>query len=168
MRQRCRILVISLGLLLALGMSGPASAQKQGGTLRIYHRDSPASMSIHEEATWSVIMPMSGVFNNLILYDQHIKQNSLATIRPELAESWAWSEDGKDLTFKLRHGVKWHDGKPFTAADVKCTWDLLLDRAKDKFRINYRGSWYFNLAEVTTNGDDEAVFHLKRPQPSFL
>ena len=68
-------------LLLAVGMSGPASAQKQGGTLRVYHRDSPASMSIHEEATWSTIMPMMGVFNNLVLYDQHVQQNSLRSIR---------------------------------------------------------------------------------------
>ena len=44
---------------------------------------------------------------------------------PDLATSWKWSEDGKTLTFKLRDGVKWHDGKPFTAEDVKCTWDLL-------------------------------------------
>jgi peptide/nickel transport system substrate-binding protein len=125
-------------------------------------------MSIHEEATWSAIMPMSGVFNNLIIYDQHIKQNSLATIRPELAESWAWSEDGKDLTFKLRHGVKWHDGKPFTAADVKCTWDLLLGKAPEKLRLNPRETWYLNLDSVNTNGDYEATFHMKRPQPAFV
>ena len=62
---------------------------------------------------------MSAVFNNLVVYDQYIKQNSLSTIRPEPAKSWAWSDDGKDLIFKLRHGVKCHDGKPFTAADVK-------------------------------------------------
>jgi peptide/nickel transport system substrate-binding protein len=149
-------------------VTSTAFAQKSGGVLRIYHRDSPASMSIHEEATWSTIMPMSGVFNNLIIYDQHIKQNSLATIRPELAESWAWSEDGKDLTFKMRHGVKWHDGKPFTAADVKCTWDLLLGKVSEKLRLNPRETWYLNLDSVTTNGDDEATFHMKRPQPAFI
>ena len=66
-----------------------------------------------------------GVINNLVIYDQHVAQNSLASIVPDLAESWAWNEDGTELTFKLRHGVKWHDGMPFTAADVKCTWDLL-------------------------------------------
>ncbi|HEX3536939.1 MAG TPA: ABC transporter substrate-binding protein [Stellaceae bacterium] len=149
-------------------ITASAHAQKSGGVLRIYHRDSPASMSIHEEATWSVIMPMSGVFNNLIIYDQHIKQNSLATIRPELAESWAWSEDGKDLTFKLRHGVKWHDGKPFTAADVKCTWDLLLGRAPEKLRLNPRETWYLNLDSVSADGEYEATFHMKRPQPAFI
>jgi peptide/nickel transport system substrate-binding protein len=68
----------------------------------------------------------------------------------------------------LRQGVKWHDGKPFTAADVKCTFDLLMDNAKEKLRINPRKSWYANVADVTTNGDYEATVHLKRPQPSFL
>ncbi len=106
--------------------------------------------------------------NNLVVFDQHIAQNSLDTIRPDLAESWSWSEDGKELTFKLRHGVKWHDGKPFTAADVKCTFDLVQGKAKDHFRINPRKDWYHNLVEVTTEGDDEAVFHLKRPQPALL
>ena len=48
---------------------------------------------------------------------------------PDLAESWSLSEDGNTLTFKLRQGVKWHDGKPFTAADVKCTWDLIAGRS---------------------------------------
>jgi peptide/nickel transport system substrate-binding protein len=167
MRRAGRVLAAVVGLVLAVGGGGTAMAQKQGGILRIYHRDSPASMSIHEEGTYSVIAPMMPVFNNLVLFDQHVPQNSLASIVPELATSWAWNEDGTALTFKLRHGVKWHDGKPFTSADVKCTWDLLLDHAKDKFRINYRASWYFNLADVTANGDDEATFHLKRPQPSF-
>jgi peptide/nickel transport system substrate-binding protein len=81
-------------------------------------------MSIYEEATRSTIMQKMGVFNNLVLYDQHVSHNSLQSIVADLATEWSWSEDGKELTFKLRPGVKWHDGKPFTAADVKCTWDL--------------------------------------------
>ena len=64
--------------------------------------------------------------------------------------------------------MKWHDGKPFTAADVKCTWDLLIGKSSEKLRINPRKTWYRSLEEVTTNGDFEVTFHLKRPQPSFL
>jgi len=111
---------------------------------------------------------MMGVFNNLVMFDQHVKQNSITSVVPDLATGWSWSEDGTELTFPLRQGVKWHDGKPFTAADVKCTWDLLLGKANDKLRVNPRKSWYRNLAEVTTNGDYEATFRLQRPQPAFI
>jgi peptide/nickel transport system substrate-binding protein len=58
------------GVLIAAG-AGPALAQKTGGVLRVQHWDSPASMSIHEEATYSTVVPNMGVMNNLVLYDQH-------------------------------------------------------------------------------------------------
>src|ERR1700756_3895058 len=168
MRQTLRILTTLSGLALSVALGNSASAQKQGGILRVYHRDSPASMSIHEEGTVGVMMPMMGVFNNLVVFDQHIPQNSLQSIVPELASSWSWSEDGKELTFKLRDGVKWHDGQPFTAADVKCTFDLLTNKAKEKLRLNFRETWWVNVAETTANGDREATLHLKRPQPALL
>ncbi len=154
--------------LLALTIAHAAAAQKPGGILRSYSIDSPASLSIHEEVTIYALRPVMGVFNNLVMYDQHVKQNSMQSIVPELAKEWAWDEDGKALTFKLHQGVKWHDGKPFTAQEVKCTWDLLQGKTSEKLRINPRKAWYRNLDEVTTNGDYEATFRLKRPQPAFL
>jgi len=155
-------------LLAVLFATGPAAAQKPGGILKVPFFDSPASMSLHEEATFAVNRPMMGVFNNLAMYKQDVAQNSMESIVPDLATSWAWNEDGTELTFPLRRGVKWHDGNPFTAKDVKCTWDLLTGKASDKLRVNPRKSWYTNLDEVTTKGDYEVTFHLKRPQPSFL
>ena len=163
-RQNYRALAAA-GLLLA---AAPASAQKAGGTLTMYTVDSPASMSILEEGTVFAERPMMGVFNNLVMYNQHVKQNSLQSIVPDLATSWSWSEDGTELTFPLRQGVTWHDGKPFTAKDVVCTWDLLTGKSSEKLRVNPRKSWYRNLEAVTTNGDYEVTFHLKRPQPAFL
>ena len=124
-------------------------------------------MSLLEEATGAALRPMMGVFNNLVMFDQHVAQNSPQSIVPDLVTSWAWSEDGKELTFPLRQGVKWHDGKPFTAADVKCTWDLLMGIGSEKLRVNPRKTWYLNLDKVTTNGDYEVIFHLKRPQPAL-
>jgi peptide/nickel transport system substrate-binding protein len=160
---------LALGWLLAgLLLCEPAQAEKSGGVLRIPMGTSPASMSIHEESTIATLGPMMGVFNNLVIFDQHVPQNSLNSIVPDLASSWSWSEDGKELTFKLRPGVKWHDGKPFTAKDVKCTWDLIAGTAPEKFRVNPRKSWYRNLEEVTANGDLEVTFRLKRPQTSFI
>ena len=168
--MRIRHLVVRLlCLALAVVAASPwAAAQQRGGVLQVAHRDSPASMSPLEEVTISATAPMMAVFNNLVLFDQHVPQNTLGSIVPDLAESWAWSADGKQLTFRLRRGVRWHDGRNFTARDVACTWNLLLGKSAAKFRINPRKSWYWNLDAVTVEGDDEAVFHLKQRQPAFL
>ena len=168
--MRTRLAYVASGLA-ALAIASPAFAQKQGGTLRISHRDNPPSASIHEEATISVIQPFMAVFNNLVVFDPKEKINSPDKIVPDLAESWSWSPDQTKLTFKLRSGVKWHDGKPFTAKDVKCTWDALSGKADEKsdlIRKNPRKVWYSNLKEVTVGSDTEVTFTLGRPQPSFM
>src|SRR5436189_1779192 len=98
-------------LLVAMSAVGPAAAQKQGGILKMYTPDSPASMSILEEGTVFAQGPMMGVFNNLVMFDQQVNQNSLQSIVPDLATGWSWSEDGTAVTCPLRHGVKWHEGR---------------------------------------------------------
>ena len=168
MKAKLLSLLVACGALAGLWASDPALAQKSGGVLRMPLGTSIASVSIHEESTIVVLGPMMGVFNNLVMFDQHVPQNTLSSIVPDLASSWSWSEDGKELTFKLRDGVKWHDGKPFTAADVKCTWDLITGKSTEKLRVNPRKSWYRNLEEVIPNSDNEVTFRLKRPQTSFI
>jgi hypothetical protein len=140
--------VAASALLAAMFCTEAAIAQEQGGILKIHHRDSPPSLSILEEVTISTVLPMMGVFNNLVLYEQDEPQNSLKSIVPELASEWSWSEDGTRLTFRLREGVRWHDGRPFTSKDVQCTWDLLLGRSPEKLRTNPRKTWYHNLEEA--------------------
>src|SRR5258708_36041459 len=83
---------------------GTARAQKQGGVLRVTHRDNPPSTSIHEEATISTDMPFMAVFNNLVVFDPDRKQNPLDRIVPGLATSWKLSDDDRTLTFQLRDG----------------------------------------------------------------
>src|SRR5437773_12406233 len=107
---------------LAAGMvvtANAAWAQKAGGILKIQHMDTPPSASIHEEGTVSTVVPFMSVFNNLVMFDQNVASNSFESIVPDLATSWKWGDDGKTLAFKLRQGVKWHDGQPFTAKDVQ-------------------------------------------------
>ncbi|HBK05000.1 MAG TPA: peptide ABC transporter substrate-binding protein [Acetobacteraceae bacterium] len=156
---------------LAIGgvlVSASAWAQKYGGTLTVSHIDSPPSPSIQEEATASVVIPFMPIYNNLVIFDQHVPQHSLNTIRPELATAWTWSTDGTALTFTLHDGVKWHDGKPFSSADVKCTWDMVSGLTPGKIRKSPRQAWWTNLKQITVNGPAEVTFHLKRRQPSFL
>src|SRR5215469_8457726 len=159
---------VAMGGLLVAAAANTAVAQKSGGILRMYSPDSPASMSIHEEATVFAEGPMMGVFNNLVIYDQHVPQSGRESIVPDLATAWSWSEDGTELTLPLREGVTWHDGRSFTARDVQCTFDILTGKSSEKLRVNPRKAWYANLDTLTTNGDYEVTFHLKRPQPAFL
>jgi len=159
--------LVSLAAVATLGAPA-AMAQKYGGTLTSYHRGTPPSGSIHEEATHSTLTPYMAIMNNLVMYDQAKSPNRLDNIVPDLATSWAWNGDQTKLTFKLRQGVKWHDGKPFTAKDVKCTFDLLQGKSKAKLRKNPRKAWYKNLDSVSTNGDFEVTFNMKRSQPAFI
>src|SRR4029077_7251509 len=121
MRGVVRSCAMASALLAAMLVAETSFAQKSGGILQMSGFDSPGSMSIHEESTIAAGMPLMGVFNNLVVFDQHVAQNSLASIVPDLASDWSSDERGTALNFHLRQGVKWHDGKPFTAADVKCT-----------------------------------------------
>jgi peptide/nickel transport system substrate-binding protein len=160
---------ISLALLVtALSAATPAAAQKKGGTLRLYHNDNPPSTSLIEESTIASVMPFAAVFNNLVVFDPHKVHESLDTVIPDLAESWSWDATNTRLTFKLRQGVTWHDGKPFTAKDVQCTWRMLIGKGDTSdFHRNPRKVWYNKLQDVSINGDFEATFELSEPQPSL-
>lgn len=149
--------------------AGAAQAQKYGGVLNAVQRENPPSLSIHEEATVSATWPMSPVYNNLVFFNPAHAVESADDLVAELADKWTWSGDHKRLTFQLRHGVKWHDGRPFTSADVKTTFDLVRGVQPDKkLRLSPRKQWYENVTEIVTNGDYEVTFVLKRPQPSLL
>src|SRR5262249_15760391 len=141
-----------------------AAGEKRGGTMHMYIWDNPPSASIHEEATVSTVMPFMALFNNLVVSDQQQPLNAVDTIRPELATSWSWDETKTRLTFQLRTDVTWHDGKPFTADDVVCTFDKLQEKSADSFRKNPRKIWWHNLEATHRNGEHEVTFQLKRPQ----
>jgi len=95
MKQNIGVFAAAVGLLIVMFAPEPALAQKAGGILKMYSPDSSASMSIHEEASFVAEGPMMGVFNNLVMFDQHVKQNSLASIVPDLATAWSWNDDQK-------------------------------------------------------------------------
>ena len=167
MPRMIRRLAIASVLTLLL-LTGLAQAQKQGGVLRVTHRDNPPSASIHEEATISTDMPFMAVFNNLVLFDPDSPQNRPDRVVPDLATSWTLAEGGRALTFQLRDGVKWHDGKPFTSSDVKCTWDIVTGKVDGKLRKNPRKTWWWNIKDITTSGPLQVTFHLESPQPSLM
>lgn len=163
-------LVLTVPLLLALTVVGasPAQAQKYGGILRVVNRGNPATLSIHETATTTTTYAIMSVYNNLVFYDYFVRKESPESIRAELAERWRWSKDNRELTFTLRRGVNWHDGKPFTTRDVQYTFDGVRGASSVGMKLNPRKLWYGNVKEIATNGDHEVTFKLDRPQPSLL
>ncbi|MBI4082748.1 MAG: ABC transporter substrate-binding protein [Candidatus Lambdaproteobacteria bacterium] len=156
------------GAILALAAS-PLRAQKYGGILKSIQRDNPNSLSILDESgSFVTAWPMGGVYSNVVYYDPLKPIESFDTVIPELAKAWKWNEDSTQLTFTLNPGVRWHDGKPLTAKDVKHTFDVVRDASPQKLRINPRRQWWGNVKDITTNGDHEVTFHLGRRQPSVL
>ncbi|HYS93895.1 MAG TPA: ABC transporter substrate-binding protein, partial [Candidatus Acidoferrales bacterium] len=123
-----------------------------------------------ETSTISTSFPSMPCFNNLVVFDQLKRTESLDTLTGELAEKWSWQDNYRNLVFFLRKDVKWHDGKPFTSKDVKFTFDMLREApdAPAKLRINPRKDWYANVEAIETPDPYTVVFHLKRPQPSLL
>lgn len=83
---------------------------------------------------------------------------------PELAESWEIQEDGARYTFTLREGVVWHDGTPFTSADVKYTFEEVLL----KLHARTRSSVGPALAGIDTPDDRTVVFRFKQPYAPLL
>jgi peptide/nickel transport system substrate-binding protein len=173
-RRRLAVILPLLSVLLVIvAFVVPAVSQtpKSGGVLNATLReDLPQGFNVHETGTVSSVWPVMPCFSNLVLFDPMKKVESVDTIIPELAEKWSWQDNYRNLVFFLRKGVKWHDGQPFTAMDVKYTFDVVRE-AKDapaKLRTSPRKDWYANVETIEVADPYTVVFHLKRPQPALL
>ncbi|MDO8365095.1 MAG: ABC transporter substrate-binding protein [Actinomycetota bacterium] len=98
--------------------AGGGGAIKQGGTLRVAAQQPAGPLD-------PVAMADLGTYTPVVTAFEYLVNTVEATLEPMLAESWSPNADGSVWTFKLRSGVKWHDGNPFTAADVVATMDRL-------------------------------------------
>src|SRR5262249_35275791 len=99
--------------LLALAIAGtPASAQKSGGTLVQITQPEPPNLAPYISTSAPIGQVTAKVYDGLLEYGFDLKP------KPSLAERWEVAPDGKTVTFHLRKDVKFHDGKPFTTADV--------------------------------------------------
>ena len=116
----------------------------------------PGTMNpLNAKSTAEVVMARV-FFNGLCRYDPETYEPA-----PSLAERWETSEDGLTWTFYLRQDVKWHDGEPFTAEDVKFSMDTFLSP-------EFLGARYLGEVESTEVVDDYTVkFHMSNPFPAF-
>ena len=164
------VLAIVVGALAAAGVPAGGQTPKRGGILNAMLAEDPPGFSIHESATISGVWPVMPCYSNLVLFDPLKPQETAETVVPELAERWSWQDSYRNLVFFLRKNVRWHDGQPFTAADVKYTFDVVREArdAPAKLRLSPRKEWYANIDAIETPDSHTVVFRLKRPQPSLL
>jgi len=148
------------GFLVAVALmmsSFAAKAQEAGGTLAFLVQPEPPTLASYVSTSGPIGLVMPKVYEGLFDYDNDGK------MVPMLAESYEMSADGKTVTFKLRKNVRWHDGKPFTSADVKFT---ILEVLK---KVHPRGPNSFReVSRIDTTDDHTAIFHLDNPAPYMM
>src|SRR6478672_10364245 len=149
---------VALFGLLALSLAGmPAFAQKPGGTLVQITQPEPPNLAPYISTSAPIGQVTAKVYDGLLEYGFDLKP------KPSLAESWTVAPDGKTVTFKLRKGVKFHDGKPFTSADVQFT---IMDVLK---KVHPRGiNTCKEVTSVDTPDAQTAIFHLANPAPYMM
>ncbi len=152
--------ILALTISAGVPMSGNAAAGT-GGTLTggfdIGPSGSPGVFNpITDGAGYTWLMQY---FSPLVTYDV-----GFTKIQGELASSWDVSPNGLTYTFHLRPGVKWHDGKPFTSADVQFTINLVMNPAS----ASAYSSRFIDVSSVTTPDPLTAVINLKQPDAALL
>ena len=126
MRRRPVLSMLILFLVLAAGVL-PLAAQdkpRTGGELIFVVPSEPPSYDGHQEETFGVTHPIAPHYNTLLRVDPLDKTGTKPVA--DLAESWAISKDSLTYTFKIRKGVKFHDGSEMTSKDIKATYDKIL------------------------------------------
>lgn len=147
---------------LVMGLTAIASApvvaqQKPGGTLVMVVQPEPATLASYMNTSGPIGMVTGKIFDGLLEYDLNLKPI------PSVAQSWEVAADGKTITFKLRDGVTFHDGKPLTSADVQFS---IMEAAK---KTHPRGPNTFRaVAAVETPDALTVVFKLSEPAPYMI
>ncbi|GIV98147.1 MAG: peptide ABC transporter substrate-binding protein [Herpetosiphonaceae bacterium] len=139
------------------GTAAPSDPQ-QGGTLVVAHTSDPGSLNPAITTAFNVHFVTDQIFNGLVGLDDQLNPV------PELAASWEVSEDGKVYTFNLQPNVTWHDGQPFTSADVKFSFE----EALLKFHSRTKAGLEPVLEAIETPDANTVVFRFKQPYGPLL
>ena len=147
---------------------------KYGGIMQTFDDGEGPSNSIWEEAAGSGFFAMQPLHNSLIRPQswgtlEDYKNNAFFTFQPDLAESWSGSEDGLTWTFKLREGLEWSDGEALTSADIKFSYDTIIDKGETSLlNRSPRSVHFLSVESVTTPDDLTVVFNLSHPKAAIL
>jgi len=166
-RHRTSIVVPLMLLVGALAVATPSSAlaaetPRRGGVLLAVIGADPPSLDAHQESTFATIQLVAPLYSLLLQIDPL----NYPKIIGDLATEWKISSDGLTYTFKIRQGVKFHDGSPLTAADIKATYDKIIFPPQGVRSI--RKDHYTAVERIEAPDPSTVVFKLKFPSASLL
>lgn len=148
---------VTLYAAVALGSVSTTFAQQRGGTLNMIVNPEPPTLMLGLNQLSGVQMIGGKIYQGLLTYDSNLNP------QPGLAKAWTVSEDRLTYTFTLQEGVKWHDGKPFTSADVVFTATKFLPEVHSRARNNFS-----HVSSITAPNASTVVFKMKEPFAPFL
>lgn len=136
----------------------PTGTPKRGGTLVVAAGTDPGHFNPAITTAGGTHFVADSLYNGLVFLDEKLDP------KPDLAESWSIGDAGRTYTFKLRQGVKWHDGKDFSSADVKFSFEQVLL----KYHARTKAGLETVLAGIDAPDANTVVFRFKQPYGPLL
>src|SRR5688500_1508076 len=155
------LLLLAAGLLAAVSAFA-AEQPRSGGLLKFAVGAEPPNYDCHANSSFAFIHPVRPHYSTLLEFDTA----KYPAIKGDLAESWTVAKDGLTYTFKLRKGVKFHDGSSFSSEDIRATYDRL--RKPPPGVLSLRQATYADIASIDTPDPNTVVFKLSKSNASML
>ena len=137
---------------------------RYGGELVFVVPTEPASYDAHREGTFALVHPLAPVYSTLLRFDPTDRTGT--KVIGDLAESWTVAKDGRTYTFKIRRGVKFHDGSDLTSKDVKASYDKIVNPPADV--VSFRKGQYTAVEAIEAPDPTTVIFRLKWPAASMI
>jgi peptide/nickel transport system substrate-binding protein len=157
-----KALLLAGAVLLAVAGAAGAQTPRSGGLLKFAVGAEPPNYDCHANSSFAFIHPVRPHYNTLLKFDTA----RYPAVKGDLAESWTVAKDGLTYTFRLRKGVKFHDGTTFTAEDIKATYERI--RKPPQGVLSLREAAYADISSIETPGPSTVVFKLSKPNASML
>jgi peptide/nickel transport system substrate-binding protein len=154
---RTTSLAAATGLAALPQYAAAQATPRRGGTMTVVLHPEPPQLMIGLNQAAPTQVAGGKIYQGLLTFDHQLRP------LPSLAKSWTRSEDGLVYTFKLHENVKWHDGKPFTSADVEFSTQKFLMETHARARANFG-----RVAKVETPDAHTIIYTLKEPFGPFL
>ncbi len=157
------LVALLVGALAATTLDASAAdTPRRGGILLAAIAAEPPSLDPHQESTFANIQLVAPFYSTLLQFDPF----NFPKIIGDVATDWTISKDGKTYTFKIRQGIRFHDGSPLTSADVKASYEKII--APPPGVVSFRKNTFQSVERIDTPDPTTVVFHCKYPSASLL